>query len=141
MNQLSSNIVAQPRLYLLLLALFAGAAMLLAAIGTYGVLSHVVSQRRREIGIRLALGAAPGQVVRAVVTQASKLSLIGLGIGLFVAAAAGRFIQTLLFGVKPNDLVTYLGVASGLAVVSFVAAWLPARRAARIDPVAALRHD
>jgi putative ABC transport system permease protein len=141
MTQLSSNVVAQPRLYLLLLALFAGAAMMLAAIGTYGVISYTVSQRTREIGIRLALGAAPGQVVGSVVAQASALSLAGLVAGLLVAAAAGRFIQGLLFGVKPIDTVTYAAVASGLAVVSLVASWLPARRASRIDPVAALKHE
>ena len=141
MAQLSSNVVAQARLYLLLLALFAGAAMLLAAIGSYGVLSHTVSQRTREIGIRLALGAAPGQVVGAVVAQASVLSLIGLVAGLVAAAGTGRFIQGLLFGVKPIDAMTYLVVASGLALVSFVASWIPARRASRIDPIAALRHQ
>jgi putative ABC transport system permease protein len=141
MTQLSSNVVAQPRLYLLLLALFAGAAMLLAAIGIYGVLSHTVSQRTREIGIRLALGAAPGQVVSSVVAQASALSFVGLVVGLLIAAAAGRFVQGLLFGVKPIDTVTYVAVAGGLAVVSLVASWLPARRASRIDPVAALKHD
>jgi putative ABC transport system permease protein len=141
MTQLASNVVAQPRLYLLLLALFAGAAMLLAAIGAYGVLSHTVSQRTREIGIRLALGAAPGQVVGSVVAQASALSLVGLVAGLLVAAGAGRFIQGLLFGVKPIDTVTYAAVASGLAVVSVLASWLPARRASRINPVVALRRE
>jgi putative ABC transport system permease protein len=141
MTQLSSNVVAQPRLYLLLLVLFAGAAIMLAAIGTYGVISHTVSQRTREIGIRLALGAAPGQVVGSVVAQASALSLVGLVAGLLIAAAAGRFIQGLLFGVKPIDTVTYATVASGLAVVSLVASWVPARRASRIDPVAALKHE
>jgi predicted permease len=141
MTQLSSNVVAQPRLYLLLLALFAGAAMLLAAIGTYGVLSHAVSQRTREIGIRLALGAAPGQVVGSVVAQASALSLTGLTAGLLISAVAGRFIQGLLFGVTPIDAVTYAAVASGLAVVSVLASWLPARRASRINPVVALRHE
>jgi putative ABC transport system permease protein len=141
MAQLSSNVVAQPRLYLLLLALFAGAAVLLAAIGIYGVLSHTVSQRTREIGIRLALGAAPGQVVGAVVAQASVLSLIGLVAGLVAAAGTSRFIQGLLFGVTPIDTMTYLVVASGLALVSFVASWIPARRASRIDPIAALRHQ
>jgi putative ABC transport system permease protein len=115
--------------------------MLLAAIGIYGVLSHTVSQRTREIGIRLALGAAPGQVVSSVVAQASALSFVGLVVGLLIAAAAGRFVQGLLFGVKPIDTVTYVAVAGGLAVVSLVASWLPARRASRIDPVAALKHD
>jgi len=141
MAQLSSNVVAQSRLYLLLLALFAGAAMLLAGIGIYGVLSHTVGQRTREIGIRLALGAAPGQVVGAVVAHASVLSLIGLVAGLVAAAGTGRFIQGLLFGVKPIDTMTYLVVASGLALVSFVASWIPARRASRIDPITALRHQ
>ena len=141
MEQLAGQAVAQPRLYLLLLAMFAAAAMLLSAIGIYGVLSHTVSQRTREIGIRLALGAARGQVVRSVVGHATLLALSGLGVGLVIAAATGRFIQGLLFGVQPIDLPTYVSVASGLALVALIASWIPARRASRVDPVVALRQN
>ncbi len=141
MDQLASNVVAQPRLYLMLIGLFAAAAVLLAAIGIYGVLAHNVSQRTREIGIRLALGAPRGQVVRRVVVQASALACAGLVLGLVLAAATGRYIQGLLFGVQPIDSLTYLAVAAGLLLTALVASWLPARRAARVDPIVALRAD
>jgi putative ABC transport system permease protein len=141
LNQLAGNVVAQPRLYLLVLALFAGAAILLAAIGIYGVLAHTVGQRTREIGIRLALGAPRGQVVRSVVMQATLLASVGLVAGLVIAAATGRFIGGLLFGVKPVDPITYGSVAAGLTIVAMAASWIPARRASRIDPVTALRHE
>ena len=141
MERLAGASVAQPRLYLLLLAMFAAAAMLLSAIGIYGVLSHTVSQRTREIGIRLALGAARGQVVRSVVGHATLLALSGLGVGLLIAAATGRFIQGLLFGVQPIDTLTYVSVASSLALVALIASWIPARRASRVDPVVALRQN
>jgi putative ABC transport system permease protein len=141
LNQLAGNVVAQPRLYLLVLALFAGAAILLAAIGIYGVLAHTVSQRTREIGIRLALGAPRGRVVRSVVMQATLLALAGLVAGLVIAAATGRLIGGLLFGVQPVDPITYGSVAAGLTIVAMAASWIPARRASRIDPVTALRHE
>ena len=141
MGRLAGQAVAQPRLYLLLLAMFAAAAMLLSAIGIYGVLSHTVSQRTREIGIRLALGAARGRVVRSVVGHATLLALSGLAAGLVIAAASGRFIQGLLFGVQPIDLPTYVSVATGLALVAVLASWIPARRASRVDPVVALRQN
>ncbi len=141
LDQLASNVVAQPRLYLMLLGLFAAAAVLLAAIGIYGVLAHSVSQRTREIGIRLALGAPRGQVVGRVVLQASLLACAGLVLGLGLAAGTGRFIQRLLFGVQPVDILTYIAVAAGVLVTALVASWLPARRAARVDPIVALRAD
>ena len=106
MEQLVSSAVAQPRVYLILIGLFAATAVLLAAIGIYGVLMHAVSQRTREIGIRLALGARRGEVVGMVVRQALVLSLTGLVLGLALAAASGRFVSTLLFGIQPIDLVT-----------------------------------
>jgi putative ABC transport system permease protein len=140
-DQLAANVVAQPRLYLTLLGLFAAAAVLLAAIGIYGVLAHSVSARTREIGIRLALGAPRAQVVGIVVAQAGALAVAGLMLGLLIAAGAGRFIRGQLFGVSPIDALTYVSVAGGLAVVALVACWLPARRAARVDPMAALRNE
>jgi ABC-type antimicrobial peptide transport system permease subunit len=105
------------------------------------VLSHSVTARTREIGIRLALGAPRGQVVGIVVTQAGLLAVAGLMIGLLLAAAAGRFIRGQLYGVSPIDAITYASVAGTLSVVALVASWLPARRAASVDPITALRSE
>lgn len=141
MEQLVSNAFAQPRIYLILLGLFAATAVLLAAIGIYGVLMHVVAQRTREIGIRLALGARRGEVVGMVVRQALVLAVTGLVLGLALAAASSRFVGTLLFGIQPTDVVTYGSVVAGLFLVALLASYLPARRASRIDPVRALRYE
>jgi putative ABC transport system permease protein len=141
MEQLEANAVAQPRLYLLLIGLFAATAVLLAAIGIYGVLMHAVAQRTREIGIRLALGARRNEVVGLVVRQAAALAISGLGVGLLLAFAVSRFIERLLFGITPRDSVTYVAVAAGLFVIALVASYLPARRASRIDPIRALRYE
>jgi putative ABC transport system permease protein len=141
MEQLEANAVAQPRLYLFLIGLFAATAVLLAALGIYGVLMHAVAQRTREIGIRLALGARRNEVVGLVVRQAAALAVSGLGLGLVLAFAASRFIERLLFGITPRDSVTYVAVAAGLFVIALVASYLPARRASRIDPIRALRYE
>jgi putative ABC transport system permease protein len=141
MEQLVSNAIAQPRLYLLLIASFAGTAMLLAAIGLYGVLAFAVGQRTREIGIRLALGAKRGEVLRMVMTQAGRLAVTGVAIGLGAAALASRALRSQLFEIAPTDTFTYVMVGVGLLIVALVASWIPARRASRIDPLAALRHD
>jgi predicted permease len=141
MDQLSSAIVAQPRLYLVLIASFAATAMLLAAIGLYGVLAYAVGQRTREIGIRLALGARRGEVLRMVMTQAGRLAIAGVVIGLGAALIASRALRSQLFQIAPTDVVTYVMVGVGLLLVALVASWIPARRASRIDPLAALRHD
>jgi putative ABC transport system permease protein len=141
MDQLQAAVVAQPRVYLLLLGFFAVAAVVLASIGIYGVLMHAVSQRTREIGIRLALGARRGEVVGMVVRQAATLALAGLGVGLALAVVASRTLRTVLFGVQPTDAVTYGAVAAGLFAIALFASYLPARRASRIDPVNALRYE
>lgn len=141
MDQVATNAVAQPRLYLVLIASFAGTAMLLAAIGLYGVLAYAVGQRTREIGIRLALGAKRGEVLRMVMIQAAQLSVAGVTIGLAAAVLASRVLRAQLFEVAPTDIVTYVAVGAGLMLVALIAGWIPARRAARIDPLAALRHD
>jgi putative ABC transport system permease protein len=141
MDQLVSNAIAQPRLFLVLIASFAGTAMLLAAIGLYGVLAYAVGQRTREIGIRLALGAKRGEVLRMVISQAGRLAVTGVVIGMGVALLATRALRSQLFEIAPTDAITYMAVAAGLLAVSLMASWIPARRAARIDPLAALRHD
>jgi predicted permease len=141
MPQIASIAVAQPRLYLVLIASFAGTAMLLAALGLYGVLAYAVGQRTREIGIRLALGAKRGEVLRMVMMQAGRLAVAGVAIGLSVAVVASRALRSQLFQIAPTDTLTYVAVGTGLLAVALVASWLPARRAARIDPLVALRHD
>jgi putative ABC transport system permease protein len=141
MEQLVSNAIAQPRLYLVLIGSFAGTAMLLAAIGLYGVLAYAVGQRTREIGIRLALGAKRGEVLRMVMTQAGRLAIAGVGIGLGAAVIASRALRSQLFQIAPTDTVTYAVVGFGLLLVALLASWIPARRASRIDPLTALRHD
>jgi predicted permease len=141
MDQFAANAVARPRLYLLLIAMFAAAAMLLAAVGIYGVLMHAVTQRTREIGIRLALGARRAEVVGMVVRQAAVLAATGLTIGLLLALGSGRYVRSLLFEVETTDRLTYLAVAGLLLCVALVASYLPARRAARIDPIRAMRFE
>jgi putative ABC transport system permease protein len=141
MDQIAAGAVAQPRLYLVLIASFAGTAMLLSAIGLYGVLAYAVGQRTREIGIRLALGARRGAVLRMVMTQAGRLAMIGVAIGLGAAVIASRALRSQLFQVAPTDLLTYVVVGAGLLFVALLASWIPAWRASRIDPIRALRHD
>ena len=136
-----SRSVAERRFTMLVLGLLASVALVLAAIGVHGVLSYTVTQRAREIGIRLALGAQPSGVLRLVVTQGMTLALAGTALGLAAAFVLTRSMGTLLFGVTPTDPVTFIVVPLGLALVAFVASYLPARRATRVNPVTALRAD
>jgi putative ABC transport system permease protein len=133
--------VAQRRFNMLLLAVFAGLALLLAAIGIYGVISYSVAQRQREVGIRMALGARPGHVLALIVRQGMRPALIGLVAGTFVAAGLTRFMRSLLFQVSANDPLVYIGVALVLALVAAAACFIPARRAAYLDPVVTLRSE
>jgi putative ABC transport system permease protein len=141
MPQIVSTAMAQPRLYTVLIVCFAATAMLLAAIGLYGVLAYAVGQRTREIGIRLALGARRAEVIRMVMSQAGKLVIAGVAFGLIAAMLASRLLRAQLFEIAPTDRITYAAVAVGLVAVSLLASWLPARRASRIDPMTALRQD
>jgi len=141
MNQLLANSVVQPRLNLTLLVTFAALALVLAAVGIYGVMSYTVTQRTHEIGIRIALGAQGGDVLKQVLTEGSWLAGIGLAIGLVASFVATRLIAALLFGVKPTDPLTFAAVAVILASVTLAACYIPARRATRVDPLVALRYE
>jgi predicted permease len=132
---------AQNRYALLLLAIFAGTALALSATGLYGVVSTSVQQRTREIGIRLALGAAADSIGRMVVGQGVRLLAVGLGLGLVAAVLAGRVLGALLFGVEPGDPITLVGTTMLLTAVAVASTWLPALRAVRLDPVEALRSE
>jgi putative ABC transport system permease protein len=140
-NDLIARSVAPRRLFMLLIAGFAAVALLLAAIGIYGVMTFTVSQRTRELGIRVALGAVRQDVFRLVVGRAMLLTGLGLAIGIASAAAATRLLTQSLYGVRPSDPLTYLAIAALMCVVTFVASYLPARRAARVDPMVALRSE
>jgi ABC-type antimicrobial peptide transport system permease subunit len=126
---------------MLLLTLFAGLALALASIGIYGVMAYLVTQGTREIGIRIALGATERVVVAMVVRQGMTVALAGAGIGLAAAFALTRFMDSLLFGVRGTDPITFVAVAGILTAISFVASYVPARRAARIDPMVSLRSE
>ena len=136
-----SESVAQRRFSMLLLALFAIIALFLAAVGLYGVVSYGVGQRTREIGLRLAIGAAPGDVLRMVVGGGMKLALIGVAIGIAGAFALTRLIRTMLFQVEPFDPTSYVLTALLLLAIAVVACYVPARRATRVDPVVALQQE
>jgi predicted permease len=136
-----SRSLARPRFNTLLLSIFAGVALLLTAIGIYGVLAYSVAQRTSEIGIRIALGAGKSSIFRLIVGQAMTLVGISLVVGLAGAFAATRLLNSLLFGVGASDPVTFIGIVLLVSAVAFIAAWVPARRATRVDPIVALRAE
>jgi ABC-type antimicrobial peptide transport system permease subunit len=141
MDDRLAGTLARPRVNALLLAGFASTALLLAALGIYGVIAYSVVQRARELGIRIALGARRDDVLRLVLRQGMTPVAAGLVLGLGGAAAASRVLQSLLYGVAATDTVTYGAVAAFLTVVAMAASYLPARRAARSDPMMALRAE
>jgi len=141
MEELVSTSVAQPRLNLSLLVAFAGLALLLAAVGVYGVMAYAVTQRTQEFGIRVAMGASTGDVLKQVFAEGGRLAALGLVLGIVAALGLTRLMSSLLFEVKPSDPLT-LGVAAGvLVVVALAACYIPARRATRVDPLVALRYE
>ena len=141
MEQLLDFSVAQQRFMMLLLGVFGVVALSLAAIGIYGIMSYAVKRRAKEIGIRMALGGAPRDVLRLVVGQGMRLASVGLALGLVAALATTRLLDTLLFGISPTDPATFVVIGVLLVSVAFMASWIPARRAVRTDPTSALRTD
>jgi ABC-type antimicrobial peptide transport system permease subunit len=131
----------ESRIYAVLMTVFGALALVIAAIGIYGVMAYSVAQRTQEIGIRMALGAARHDVLRMVVGQALWLTLFGMGIGLAGAYAVTRLMASQLFGVSPSDPPTFVGVAFILVASALIAAWVPAERATRVDPMVALRSE
>ena len=141
MEQLVGESTARNDFYMTLLTIFAGVALALAAIGVYGLMAYTVQQRTPEIGLRMALGASPGQVRKMVVSQGMLLAIIGVVIGVAASLALARLMSSLLFGVKPYDPLAIVVVALVLTLVVFFATYLPARRASKVDPMIALRYE
>jgi len=141
LEQMMSEVVARPRLLAVLMGLFAALGLLLGAVGIYGVLAYTVSQRRREIGVRLALGATTRDVLRMVVGGGLRLVAVGVAVGLAGALALARLMESVLYGVPPHDPLTFASVVVGLMGVALIASWLPARRASRVPPAVALRAE
>jgi ABC-type antimicrobial peptide transport system permease subunit len=132
---------ARRRLSMTLLVTFAAIALLLAAIGIYGVISYWVGQRTRDIGIRVALGAESGSILRIVFQEFAMMIGLGIGGGLAIAAALSRVVQSMIFGITAHDAVTFIGIGVLLLIVSALAIWIPARRALAVSPVLALRGE
>jgi putative ABC transport system permease protein len=141
MYEVRSSSVALYSFSSVMLGIFAGVALVLAAVGIYGVMAFAVTQRTQEIGIRMALGARMADVLGLVVKHGMKLALIGIVLGLAGSWALTRFIEKLLVGVQPTDLLTFSLVSVGLLLAAFIACYLPARRATKVDPLVALRYE
>jgi putative ABC transport system permease protein len=141
MEEIINDSLAQKRLTRLLLASFAGLALVLAAVGIYGVMSQLVQQTTHEIGVRMALGASPAAVLRMVLGGTLLMALAGVALGAVAALGATRLMSGLLFGVGATDPATYVGVGALLTAVALLAGYVPARRATRVDPMVVLRYE
>ena len=141
MEQLVSRSVASQRFNLILLGVFAALGLLLTAVGIYGVMAYSVSQRTYEIGLRIALGARPGDVLRLIMKQGMTLALIGVAIGVIASFALTRVIKNLLFNVSATDTATFVAVSLALTSIALLACWIPARRATKVEPTIALRSE
>jgi putative ABC transport system permease protein len=141
LEQLLGESIANRKFFMLLLMIFAALALTLAAIGIYGVMSYVASQRTHEIGIRMALGAQGKDVLKLIIGNGMSLALIGVALGLVGAFALTRVMAGVLFGVTATDRLTYISVSAGLIVVALLACYVPARRATKIEPLVALRYE
>lgn len=141
LEQVLDGATARHNFNMLLLGVFAGLALLLAAVGIYGVMAYSVSQRTHEIGLRMALGASGAGVATMVLKEAALVALAGVGAGLAASFALTRLLASLLFGVRPVEPATFAGGAALLLAVALAASYLPARRAMRVDPIVALRHE
>src|SRR4029077_17356745 len=141
MEEVVSNSFAARRLSMILLSVFAALALVLACVGIYGVISCLVGQRTREIGVRMALGAERSDVLRLVIGHGARMALIGVAIGIIAALGLTHLMANQLFGVSAHDPLTFAGVAVLLIIVAVAACYMPARRATRVDPMIALRHE
>jgi putative ABC transport system permease protein len=141
MEQIIADSLSQKRFTILLLSFFAGIALVLVVVGIYGVIACTVAQRTREIGIRMSLGAQPGDVFRMIMGQAMVLAFVGIGLGLAAALAVTRVMSSLLYGVNSYDATTYIGISVMLVMVAVAASYFPARRGAKVDPMVAMRHE
>jgi predicted lysophospholipase L1 biosynthesis ABC-type transport system permease subunit len=141
MEGLASDSMVDVSFTMITLGVASGLALILGAIGLFGVLSYVVSQRTREIGVRMALGARATKVQRMVIRQGSLLLGIGVVLGVLVASGVTRFLESILFGVQPADLLTYVGMSATMVIIGLLASYLPARRASRVDPIESLRIE
>jgi ABC-type antimicrobial peptide transport system permease subunit len=141
MTQVAAESVSRRKFAMQLVGLFGVLALLLAGVGIYGVIAYSVTQRTREIGIRVALGASSSAILRWVLREGMILTIAGVGVGLLGALALTRLLRSLLFGVGPTDIVTYGALAILLTVVALIACYVPARRATKVDPLVALRYE
>ncbi len=141
MDQIISNSLTSERFQTTLLTLFGGLGLLIVIVGVYGVISYFVAQRTHEIGVRMALGATQTSVLRLVLRQGALLAVAGVAIGVAASLALARVLRGLLYGIAPSDPATLVGITALLMIVVLAASWIPARRATRVDPLIALRHE